>query len=57
MYNWTGRTISKDPFIVYKKKIKPSVPRIVSTIAYNSILLRESDQIKDLRLTINYLSE
>ena len=57
MYNWTGKTISKDPFIVYKKKIKPSVPRIVSTIAYNSILLRENDQIKDLRLTLNYLSE
>jgi len=57
MYNWTGKTINKDPFIVYKKKIKPSIPRIVSTIAYNSILLRESDQIKDLRLALNYLSE
>ena len=57
MYNWTGKTISKDPFIVYKQKIKPSISRIVSTIAYNSILLRESDQIKDLRFTLNYLSE
>jgi len=57
MYNWTGKTISKDPFIVYKRKVKPSISRIVSTIAYNSILLRESDQIKDLRLALNYLSE
>lgn len=57
MYNWTGKTISKDPFIVYKRKVKPSISRIVSTIAYNSILLRESDQIKDLRLAFNYLSE
>ncbi len=57
MYNWTGRTINKDPFIVYKKKVKPSISRIVSTIAYNTILLRESDQIKDLRLALNYYSE
>lgn len=57
MYNWTGKTISKDPFIVYSKKVKPSISRIVSTIAYNTVLLRESDQIKDLRLALNYYSE
>lgn len=57
MYNWTGKTISKDPFIVYKEKIKPSISRIVTTIAYNTILLRESDQIKDLRLALNYYTE
>ncbi len=57
MYNWTGKTISKDPFIIYRKKVKPTIPRIVSTIAYNSILLRESDMLKDLRFVTNYRSE
>lgn len=57
MYNWTGKTISKDPFIIYREKVKPTIPRIISTIGYNSILLRESSQIKDLRFVTNYRSE
>ncbi|NTU46998.1 phytoene/squalene synthase family protein [Candidatus Roizmanbacteria bacterium] len=31
MYKWTSAIIQKDPFIVYRKKIKPSYARIVST--------------------------
>ncbi len=37
MYKWTAKTISKDPFIVYMRKVKPSIPRIVSTIGYQTI--------------------
>ncbi len=29
MYNWTGQQIKKDPFIVYRKKVKPSKFRIL----------------------------
>ncbi|MDI6644580.1 MAG: phytoene/squalene synthase family protein [Methanobacteriaceae archaeon] len=39
MYNWTARRIEKDPFIVYKMKVKPSIPKIVSNVFSNSIRL------------------
>lgn len=39
MYNWTARQIEEDPFVVYKRKIKPSSPKIVSNILTNSIKL------------------
>ncbi len=29
MYNWTGRVINSDPFVVYRRKVKPSRPRIL----------------------------
>jgi phytoene synthase len=29
MYNWTARQIAKNPLIVFKKKVKPSLPRII----------------------------
>lgn len=37
MYKWTGQRIKRNPFVVYKKKIKPSIPRIVLNIGYRSI--------------------
>ncbi len=37
MYGWTGECISKDPLVVYKKKIKPSKSRIISKILTNVI--------------------
>ena len=37
MYNWTAREIKKDPFVVYKKKLKPSAPQIVFNVFSNSI--------------------
>lgn len=36
MYLWTASEIQKDPLIVYKKKVKPSITRIMLSIAYNS---------------------
>jgi phytoene synthase len=29
MYKWTGKKITRHPFIVYQKKVKPLIPRIV----------------------------
>ena len=37
MYNWTAKEIEKDPFVVYKKKLKPSAPQIVFNVFSNSI--------------------
>jgi phytoene synthase len=43
MYKWTARKIQKDPFIVFRKKVKPIVPRIILATAKNSIFLRLSE--------------
>jgi len=37
MYKWTGKVIKRDPMVVFKKKVKPSVPRIVLNIGYNTM--------------------
>jgi len=37
MYKWTAKIIEKDPFIVYQRKVKPSIPRIVVTIGKNAV--------------------
>ncbi len=37
MYKWTARVIRQDPFIVYERKVKPSVLKIVSQIGYNTL--------------------
>lgn len=37
MYRWTAQEIRKNPFVVYQKKVKPSIMRIISTIVYYSI--------------------
>lgn len=37
MYNWTAREIEKDPFVVYKKKVKPSTSKIVFNVFTNSL--------------------
>lgn len=37
MYNWTAKVIEKDPFIVYRKKVKPSTPQIVFNVFSNSV--------------------
>lgn len=39
MYKWTGKKIEKNPFIVYERKVKPSIPIILSNIFYNSLKL------------------
>lgn len=37
IYNWTGSQIKKNPFVVYQKKVKPSIPNILSKVVFNSI--------------------
>jgi phytoene synthase len=37
MYKWTGKVIYKNPMVVYTKKVKPSIPRIVINIGYNTM--------------------
>jgi len=37
MYKWTAKMIYKDPFIVYERKVKPSVSRIVATVGKNTV--------------------
>jgi phytoene synthase len=37
MYSWTADQIYKDPFIVFEKKVKPSVPQILYTILLQSV--------------------
>ncbi|MGB8232896.1 MAG: phytoene/squalene synthase family protein [Methanobacterium sp.] len=40
MYKWTAREIERDPFIVYKKKVKPSTSKVVLNVFSNSLGLR-----------------
>jgi phytoene synthase len=37
MYNWTAKQILKNPFIVYKQKVKPLIIKILTTILENII--------------------
>ncbi len=37
MYNWTADKIAENPFIVYRKKLKPTRPRIYRTVLANSL--------------------
>ena len=37
MYKWTAKVIGDDPFIIYEKKVKPSIPRIVVTVGKNTV--------------------
>ena len=37
MYKWTSKVIYRNPIIVYKKKVKPSIPRIVATVGKNTV--------------------
>lgn len=39
MYRWTALRIYRQPRIVYAKKVKPSIPRIVSAALYNAVAL------------------
>ncbi|WP_414469486.1 phytoene/squalene synthase family protein [Methanobacterium sp. ACI-7] len=37
LYKWTGSQINKNPFVVYERKVKPSIPNILSKVLFNSI--------------------
>ncbi|HNT60903.1 MAG TPA: squalene/phytoene synthase family protein, partial [Candidatus Bilamarchaeaceae archaeon] len=37
MYKWTASQIYRDPFIVYSRKVKPSIPRIMLEAGRNAL--------------------
>jgi phytoene synthase len=37
MYKWTANEIENDPFVVYRRKVKPSVPKVVFNVFSNSL--------------------
>jgi len=37
MYGWTARQIERDPFVIFDRKVRPSIPRIVSRFAANTL--------------------
>ena len=39
LYKWTGAQIRKDPLVVYQRKVKPSLPQIISHVFSNSLRL------------------
>jgi len=39
MYQWTAIQLAENPRIIFDQKVKPSVSKIVSTIAYNTFTL------------------
>jgi len=43
MYEWTANKIRKNPAVVFKKKVKPHIPRIIISTAKNSVLLKLSE--------------
>ncbi|MDP3065138.1 MAG: phytoene/squalene synthase family protein [Methanobacteriaceae archaeon] len=43
LYKWTGNQIRKNPLVVYQRKVKPSLPKIVSRVFSNSVRLGLTD--------------
>lgn len=39
LYKWTGTQIRQDPLLVYQRKVKPSLPKIVTNVFTNSLRL------------------
>lgn len=37
MYDWTAREIEKDPFVVFRRKVKPSKLRVFAAAAWNIV--------------------
>ena len=42
MYNWTAGVIAADPFVVYRRKVKPSRGRIMARVLRNLVARRPS---------------
>jgi phytoene synthase len=52
LYGWTAARIDHDPFIVFRYKVRPSLPKILSNIFMNSATLavrRKNVPLGDLR--------
>ncbi|MFO8065643.1 MAG: phytoene/squalene synthase family protein [Spirochaetota bacterium] len=47
MYKWTAQAIRRSPFVVYRRKVKPSRLRILSTIAENAVRLPVKEYISE----------
>lgn len=45
MYRWTAMQIHRDPLVVYRRKVKPSIPRIVGTAVLNMLGTRQGDPL------------
>ncbi len=48
MYNWTGRQIAADPFVVFQRKVKPAKGRIVARGILNA-LIAHPRRLRDAR--------
>ena len=44
MYNWTARTIAADPFVVYRRKVKPRRARIFAQVCLNAFMPKAVDR-------------
>lgn len=44
MYNWTAKKIEKDPFVVYRHKIKPRKSRVMRSALKNSAKLKKTSK-------------
>lgn len=53
MYKWTASKIRRNPYIIYQKKVKPTIPRIISHIIYNLITIRNGKPRKEQREPID----
>lgn len=53
MYKWTASKIRRNPYIIYKKKVKPTIPRILYKIIYNLLTIRNGNTSKKSLETIN----
>lgn len=39
MYKWTAEQIDRNPYIIYRKKVKPSIPRIIFNVTHNALTI------------------
>lgn len=50
MYGFTAWRINRMPFVVFKKKVKPSVPRIMARYVRNRVTTKEETELDDGRV-------
>jgi phytoene synthase len=42
MYKWTANQIRKNPYVIYDKKVKPSIKKIVSQVVTNGLTIKKA---------------
>ncbi len=45
MYHWTGTVIRRDPFVVFRRKVKPRRARIFAQAACNALTIRQREAV------------